>query len=457
MLGNQKKIHFIGIGGIGMSGMAELLNNLGHIITGSDLSDSDRIQHLKKIGLDISIGHNKKNIKNHDLVVFSSAVNLENSEIIESKKKNIPVIKRSEMLGELLKVKPISVAVAGTHGKTTSSSMLNAILTKSDHKPTLIVGGIVQGLLSNSILGDGDTIIVEADEYDRTLLSLKASMSIVTNIDFEHSDCYENIESLKETFLSFLNSTSFYGINVVCYDDENIKAIINDIRRPYITYGKSNNCDIRYENPQFSENNTKFDLIINDYNYGKCELSVPGEHNILNCLAAVGISKELNIPIDLIKEGIKSYKGVKRRFEVKYKTENNITIVDDYAHHPSEVDATINTALAGWNLNNLIVVFQPHLYSRTKEFQKEFSEVLSKADIIILTDIYPAREKEIKGVSSNLILDKIDNSKSFLVRKDEVAKKISDICSRDDMIIVMGAGDIRNVTDDIYNAITDKK
>ena len=224
MLGNQKKIHFIGIGGIGMSGMAELLNNLGHIITGSDLLDSDRIQHLKEIGLDISIGHNINNINNHDLVVFSSAVNLENPEIIESKRQNIPVIKRAEMLGELLKVKPISVAVAGTHGKTTTSSMLNSILTKSDHKPTLIVGGIVQGLLANSILGDGDTIIVEADEYDRTLLSLKASMSIVTNIDFEHSDCYENIESLKETFLSFLNATSFYGINVVCYDDLNIKA-----------------------------------------------------------------------------------------------------------------------------------------------------------------------------------------------------------------------------------------
>ena len=189
MLGNQKKIHFIGIGGIGMSGMAELLNNLGHIITGSDLSDSDRIQHLKEIGLDISIGHNINNINNHDLVVFSSAVKLENPEIIESKRKNIPVIKRAEMLGELLKVKPISIAVAGTHGKTTTSSMLNSILTRSDHKPTLIVGGIVQGLLANSILGDGDTIIVEADEYDRTLLSLRASMSIVTNIDFEHSDC----------------------------------------------------------------------------------------------------------------------------------------------------------------------------------------------------------------------------------------------------------------------------
>jgi len=457
MLGNQKKIHFIGIGGIGMSGMAELLNNLGHIITGSDLSDSDRIQHLKEIGLDISIGHNINNINNHDLVVFSSAVKLENPEIIESKRKNIPVIKRAEMLGELLKVKPISIAVAGTHGKTTTSSMLNSILTRSDHKPTLIVGGIVQGLLANSILGDGDTIIVEADEYDRTLLSLRASMSIVTNIDFEHSDCYENIESLKETFLSFLNATSFYGINVVCYDDLNVKAIINDIKRPYITYGKSDDCDIRYENPEFSEHKTTFDLVIDHYNYGKCELSVPGEHNILNCLAAVGISKELDISIDLIKEGIKSYKGVKRRFEIKYKTENNITIVDDYAHHPSEVDATINTALAGWNLNNLIVVFQPHLYSRTKEFQKEFSEVLSKADIVILTDIYPAREKKIKGVNSNLILDKIVGSKSFLVRKDEVAKKISSICSNDDMIIVMGAGDIRNITDDIYNEIIDKK
>ena len=200
-----------------------------------------------------------------------------------------------------------------------------------------------------------------------------------------------------------------------------------------------------------------FNLVIDNYNHGKCELGVPGEHNILNCLAAVGISKELDIPIDLIKKGIKSYDGVKRRFEIKYITKNNITIVDDYAHHPSEVDATIKTALEGWELNNLIVVFQPHLFSRTKEFQNEFSEVLSKADIVILTDIYPAREKEIEGVNSNLILDKIDGNKTFLINKDDVAKKVSKICSSNDMIIVMGAGDIRNITDDMYNEIIKKK
>ena len=453
MLGKQKKIHFIGIGGIGMSGMAELLNNLGHIVSGSDLLESNRTKYLLNLGIEINIGHNVSNIDSHDLVVYSSAVREDNCEIEKSRLLNIPVIKRAEMLGELLKVKSNSIAVAGTHGKTTTSSMLNSILTNSGYEPTLIVGGIVQDILSNSVLGDGDTIIVEADEYDRTLLSLKPSMSIVTNIDYEHSDCYEDLESLKSTFLTFINSTSFYGINVICYDDSNIKTIINDIKRPFLKYGRSSECDIRYENPSFNKGETTFDLIIGDENHGECILKVPGEHNILNSLAAIGIAKELNLSIDSIKEGIYSYQGVKRRFEIKYPIKNNITLVDDYAHHPSEIDATIKAARSGWDLNKLIIVFQPHLYSRTKEFQNQFSKILSKADIVVLTDIYPGREEKIEGVSSELILRDLLCDSSFLVTKNDIPSKVVEVCSENDMIIVMGAGDIRNITDSIYRKI----
>ena len=457
MLGKQKKIHFIGIGGIGMSGMAELLSNLGHVITGSDMLESNRTRHLMDLGLEIKIGHSESNIKDHDLVVYSSAVSEDNSEIQKSRNLNIPVIKRAEMLGELLKVKNNSIAVAGTHGKTTTSSMLNSILTSSGDKPTLIVGGIVQDILSNSILGEGDTIIVEADEYDRTLLSLNASMSIVTNIDYEHSDCYDSLDSLKETFLTFINSTSFYGINVICYDDPNLKSIVNDIKRPFLKYGKSAECDIRYENPSFNQNESSFDLIIGNQNYGKFKLNVPGEHNILNSLAAIGVALELNIPIDLIKEGIYDYKGVKRRFEIKHRTKNNIIVVDDYAHHPSEIDATINAAKSGWDINKLIIVFQPHLYSRTQEFQKEFSRVLSKADIVMLTEIYPAREKEVQGVSSELILNDLKCNSSSILSMSKIPLKVADVCSENDMIIIMGAGDIRNVTDEICNEIKNIK
>ena len=453
MLGEVKKIHFIGIGGIGMSGMAELLFNLGHKVSGSDLNKTSITKHLDTLGIKISIGHKKINIKGVDLVVYSSAVSLDNIEIQEAKNNNIPYIKRAEMLGELLKVKKNSIAVAGTHGKTTTTSMLGVILNASDIDPTIVVGGIVQGFKTNSIFGEGDTIVVEADEYDKTLLSLKPNMSIVTNIDLEHIDCYPNIEMLKETFLIFLNSIPFFGINIICYDDENIRSIIKDIKRPYIKYGSSSECDVRYENPRFQEFRSSYDLIINDNLMSRIDLEVPGEHNILNSLAAICIALEMGVSIDTIKNSLLKYKGVERRFEIKHTTPNNNLIIDDYAHHPSEIEATIKTARLGWNLNKLIVVFQPHLYSRTKTFYKEFGYALSKADIVLITEVYPSREKIIKGINSKMIFDEIDNTKSYLLNKDEIVKKISTIVSPNDMIIVMGAGDIKEIIPNIYNEI----
>jgi len=459
MLGKVKKIHFIGIGGIGMSGMAELLFNLGYKISGSDLNESDITNHLNDIGIKILIGHKKDNVQDIDLVVYSSAVSMDNVEIQEAKDNNIPFIKRAEMLGELLKVKDNSIAVAGTHGKTTTTSMLGVILDMAKIDPTIVVGGIVQDFKSNSIFGKGDTIVVEADEYDKTLLSLKPNMSIVTNIDLEHIDCYPNIENLKETFLIFLNSIPFFGINIIYYDDENIKSIIKDIKRPYITYGLSDECNVRYENPKFKGLKSSYDLVVNNKKISRIDLQVPGEHNILNSLASICIALEMEIPINIIKEGLLKYEGVKRRFEIKksftYES-NSLFIVDDYAHHPSEIEATIGAAKSSWNLNKLIVVFQPHLYSRTKNFYKEFADVLSNADIVIITEIYPSREEKIAGVDSKMIFNKLDDKiESYLLRKTEVAKKIPKIISRNDdtMIIVMGAGDIRNIVPDIESAI----
>ena len=453
MLGEIRKIHFIGIGGIGMSGMAELLFNLGHTISGSDLTKTDRTDYLNKLGIEISIGHSEENILNPDLVVYSSAVNLDNCEIKAALKMNIPSIKRAEMLGELLKVKPNSVAISGTHGKTTTTSMLGAILEGASLEPTIIVGGIVQDFQSNSLLGNGDIIIIEADEYDKTILSLNPKMSIVTNIDLEHVDCYPNIKSLKDTFIKFMNSIPFYGFNVICIDDDNIKSILNKIKRPYIKYGKSIESDIRYTNVEFNNTNTSYDLIINDNKAKKITLQVPGEHNILNSLAAICIALELNIPLKVIKDSLYKYKGVKRRFEIKHITSNNIIIVDDYAHHPSEIQATISSAKSNFKINNLVVVFQPHLYTRTKAFYREFSKVLAEADIVFLTEIYGSREKKISGVESKMILDQLKGVKSYLLDKSEISKKIAEIVNYNDMVIVMGAGDITTITSQIYNDI----
>ena len=453
MLGKIKKIHFVGIGGIGMSGMAKLLFNIGYEISGSDLKKTNITKYLEKLGIKISIGHRKKNIIGSDLVVYSSAVNLNNPEIKEADKNDIPYIKRAEMLGELLKVKPNSIAVAGTHGKTTTASMLGVILDNANIDPTIVVGGIVQEFESNSILGEGNTIVVEADEYDNTLLSLKPNMSIVTNIDLEHIDCFPNIEKLKETFLTFLNSIPFFGINIIYYDDKNIRSIIKKIKRPYIKYGFSKGCDVRYQNPTFSEINTSYDLIVNNNFISSINLQVPGEHNILNSLAAICIALEMEIPIDIIKDSLVNYRGVESRFEIKYTTSNNIIIIDDYAHHPSEIEATIKSAISGWDLNRLIIVFQPHLYSRTQTFYKEFSKALSKADIVLLTEIYPSREKKIKGVKSKMIFDELKKVEAYLLDKTEIPKKISKIVKDNDMIIIMGAGDIRSIIPEIYKKI----
>ena len=453
MLGKIKKIHFVGIGGIGMSGMAKLLFNIGYEVSGSDLIDSSITNHLKSLGISISIGHAAKNVSDCDLVVYSSAVSLDNLELIKAKTDNIPYIKRAEMLGELLKVKPNSVAIAGTHGKTTTTSMLGVILDNAGIDPTIVVGGIVQEFESNSILGEGNTIVVEADEYDKTLLSLKPNMSVVTNIDLEHIDCYPNIQELKDTFITFLNSIPFFGINVICYDDKNIQSIIKQIKRPCIKYGYSDKCDVRYENPIFNEIETSYDLIVNNNLVTKIKLKVPGVHNILNSLAAICISLEMEIPIDVIKNGLINYKGVERRFEIKYITTDNIIIIDDYAHHPSEIAATIESARAGWDINKLIVIFQPHLYSRTQTFYKEFSNSLSASDIVIITDIYPSREKEIEGVNSSLIFNELEGVDAYLLNKNEISKKISEVVNDNDMIIIMGAGDIRNIIDEVYNEI----
>ena len=456
MLSKTKKIHFIGIGGIGMSGIAELLNNLNFNITGSDIKKSERTDYLSDLGININIGHSANNITNQDLVVYSSAIKNDNIEIIETKNNSIPLIRRAEMLGELLKLNKTSVAISGTHGKTTTCSMLGSILIEAGLNPTLVIGGIINDFGSNSISGKGDIIVVEADEFDRSFLSLKPTIGLINNIDFEHSDCYKDLNDVKETFLSFANSLPFYGLIALCIDDKNIDNILNKIKRPYKTYGMSNKCNYRAKNIVYRGLNSSFDLYENNNHLSKINLSAAGLHNIYNSLAAITIARELEINIKHIKSGLVRYSGVKRRLEVINELDNGSLLIDDYAHHPSEVEASLSAIKTSFN-KRVITIFQPHLFSRTQNFYNEFAKALSKSDITILLNIYPAREKPIEGVSSKLIYDemiKLDKKNIYLDESDSIDTNIiSDIYKDGDIIVTMGAGDINKYNKNILDAI----
>jgi UDP-N-acetylmuramate--alanine ligase len=445
MLGKTQTIHFIGIGGIGMSGMAELLFKLGFNMTGSDQAVSDRTTYLQSLGIKVYEGHSRKNITNADVVVYSSAVKLDNPEVIEAQRRNIPVIRRAEMLGELLKLKKTSIAISGTHGKTTSSSMLGSILTETDLDPTLVIGGIVNKFQTNAISGKGDIIVVEADEFDRTFLSLQPTMAVITNLDLEHLDCYENLTDLQNTFSQFVNSVPFYGKVIVCIDKENIQNIFPSIKRPIVTYGFSQQADVRAQNVHFENNTSHFDVVVNNTNLGKIILNTPGKHNIENALSAIAICLELDIEFSLIQRGLEKYAGVRRRFEILHTTQDNITIVDDYAHHPTEVEATLTAASSGWD-KRIIAIFQPHLFTRTRDFYKDFARAFQIADVLIVTEIFPAREKPIEGITGQLISEsaKIFGHKHvhFIDKVEKIPTFVKQIAQKNDMIITMGAGSI---------------
>ncbi len=444
MFKKVKNIHFIGIGGIGMSGIAELLMNLGFNITGSDIKHSQNVKRLEKIGIKIFIGHNKKNINNAHAIVYSSAVPPKNDEILAAKNKSIPIIRRAEMLAELISLKKTSIAVGGTHGKTSTSSMIGMILEKSGFDPTLVVGGLVSNLNTNVKLGLGDMIVVEADEFDRSFLALKPTIGIITNLEMEHTDCYKDLNDLKNAFLQFCQSVPFYGEIIMCAESKPLVSIIDKIKKPFVTYGLSDNADFYAKDIMYNENKSTFTLFHKKKNLGTIKINVPGKHNILNSLAALALGIEIDIPIDKLKNGINEYKGVRRRFELK-KNKHKLLIVDDYAHHPTEVLATIKAAKNGWD-KKIISVFQPHLFSRTKDFFKEFAKSLFISEVIILTDIYPAREKPIKGVTSNLIIEELKQlghcNTHYLKDLEKLNQLLDNIVTQDYIVITMGAGNI---------------
>ncbi len=454
IFGKYKELFFIGIGGSGMSGIAEILHNLGYGVSGSDISQSEVTMHLEELGIKVYYGHDADNIGTANVLVISSAVKDNNPEIVEAHKRGIPVIKRAEMLGELMRLK-YSVGISGTHGKTTTTSMIGKILIEAALDPTVIVGGIVAGTGSGASLGSGDYLVAEADEFDRSFLVMFPTMAVVTNIEPDHLDCYDGMDDLKNSFLTYMNRVPFYGLVVYNADDAILSTMREKITRSSVSFGFSAEADYQAANISHREGGANFNVFKEGELLGEIHLDVPGEHNVKNALTAIAAASELEVPFETIARALRKYRGVNRRFEVKGVT-NDIMVVDDYAHHPTELTATLKTAKASYN-RRVIVVFQPHLYSRTQQFYREFADALAIADQSYLVDIYPAREEPIEGVTSELIVkyarEKKYGNVNFVGPKENAVKEIIKIARPGDIIITAGAGSITHINPEIIEGL----
>lgn len=443
MFKNIKRVHFVGIGGIGMSGIAEILLSQGFEVSGSDRALSDVTKRLQELGITVYEGHSAENLKDVDVLVYSSAVSIDNPEVEAAIERKIPVIKRAEMLAECMRMK-YGIGIAGTHGKTTTTSMVGLVLTEGGIDPTIIVGGKLSGLGgTNARLGEGEFIVVEADEFDRTFLKLTPTIAAITTLESEHLDTYKDLDDIKAAFVEFANKVPFFGFVVICLDEPALQDIIPDINKKIITYGLTSQADIRAVDIKFTEFSSSFHVKYFGEDLGEIKLRIPGLHNVKNSMVAVCIAKELGIEFSVIKKALESFTGVYRRFETKYNKE--ILVIDDYAHHPTETTATLSGIRAGWD-RRLVAVFQPHLFSRTKDFYQEFGRSFLNSDVFICTDVYPAREAPIEGISGELISNtakKFGHKNVIYVKdKNDIPKVLNDIKKEGDIIITMGAGDI---------------
>jgi UDP-N-acetylmuramate--alanine ligase len=441
--GKIENIHFVGIGGIGMSGIAEVLLNLGYKVSGSDLRKSDITERLEQLGGEIHIGHTGSNVARADVVVISSAVHDDNPEVIEARERLIPVIPRAEMLAELMRMK-YGIAIAGTHGKTTTTSMVATILATGGIDPTIVIGGRLNSIGSNARLGQGKFLVAEADESDGSFLKLSPTIAVVTNIDADHLDFYTGIEEIKDTFVEFINKIPFYGLAVLCLDNGNIADIIPKVKKRFSTYGLTAQADFRATDVRHQGFTTSFVAHYKGERLGEISFNMPGAHNVLNALATIAVATELNMKFEDIQAGFKSFGGVGRRFQVKGDI-RGIMVVDDYGHHPTEIKATLAAAKGGWD-RRLVVVFQPHRYTRTKELFEEFVKAFYDADVLILTDIYPAGEQPIEGVTAEALAARIkrhgQRDVTFVADRSQVCDHLLGIIREGDIVLTLGAGNI---------------
>ena len=453
-MGTVRRIHMVGIGGIGMSSIAEVLLKRGFDVSGSDLKKSDVTAHLETQGATIHEGHAAENVRDADVVVYSSAVKKpeENPETAEALRRLIPIIKRSEMLGELMRAKR-GVGIAGTHGKTTTTTMVGLVAQHADLDPTIIVGGKVAVFGSNAVAGGGEIIVVEADEYDRTFLRLAPIVAVVTNIEADHLDIYRDLDDIKDAFVQFANSVPFFGAAILCLDDENVRSVLGRIHRPVRTYGTSRQASLRAEGIEQIGAETRFDVYEGSEKLGGIVLHAPGLHNVRNALAAVAVGLELGVDFGLIAEGLAEYTGVDRRFQVKgeaavtYGGESgSVLVVDDYAHHPTEIEATLEAAARGWPDRRVVAVFQPHLYSRTQDLAEEFARAFYDANVLVVTDVFPAREEPIEGVSGQMVADLArqfgHRNVHYVSQKGALPAHLQSLVRPGDLVLTMGAGDV---------------
>ncbi len=448
-------IHFVGVGGIGMSGIAELLINLGYKVSGSDLKSSDITRRLKRLGGTIFKGHRKNHISGSDVVVVSSAINEKNPEVAAAREMSIPVIPRAEMLAELMRLK-YSVAVAGAHGKTSTTSIISSVLEKGGLDPTVVIGGKLKSIGSNALLGQGDFIVAEADESDGSFLKMSPTIAVVTNIDREHLDFYKDLDDIKNAFLSFIDRVPFYGLAVLCLDNEPIQELIPKIRKRFTTYGMSTQADFQAKNVEFEGLKSKFSVRHKGKPLGDITLNLPGIHNVYNSMASIAVGIELDIDFEAIKNALETVEGVQRRLEIKGEIKG-ITVVDDYGHHPTEIKVTLQAAKESWPDRRKVVVFQPHRYTRTRALFDDFTRSFYQSDVLVVLPVYAAGEKKIEGVESDLMCEEIRaHGHSKVICKKSIKGAVShlkNILKPGDILLTLGAGDVWKVGEEILKSV----
>lgn len=448
MFRHARQLYFVGIGGSGMSGIAEVLLNLGYAVWGSDLHESGSVARLRKLGARIRIGHQADSVEGADVVVISSAVSDDNVEVVEARRRGIPVIPRAEMLGELMRMK-YGIAIAGSHGKTSTTSMVAQVLSHCGMDPTIVIGGRLGILDSNARLGKGDLMVVEADESDGSFLKLTPTLAVVTSIDHEHLDHYGSLEGLQDAFVGFLNKVPFYGTGIVCLDEPNIQRILPRLERRVVTYGMATQADLMAANPKTEGFTSTYEAIYHGKKLGKIHLQVPGRHSIYNSLAALAVGLDLKVPFETIAQHLSEFQGADRRFQIKGAVAG-ITVVDDYGHHPTEIRTTLDGIRDGWN-GRVVVVFQPHRYTRVRDLREEFERSFYQADVLLVTDIYAAGEPPLEGVDADSLAQGIiSHGHRDVVRVPRIKDVPTVLLERvqpGDLVVTLGAGDVTNVGD----------
>ncbi len=452
MFEKYKVIHFIGIGGIGMSGIAEVLKNLGYEVTGSDIRATATTERLRGLGIKVNIGHGADNAEGAHVVVVSSAVGEDNPEVVEAVRRHIPVIPRAEMLAELGRLK-YSLLVAGSHGKTTTTSLLSTILAHAGMDPTVVIGGKLKALGTNAVLGSGEFLVAEADESDGSFLKLNPTVGIVTNIDREHMDYFKDMDTLKEAFLTFMNNVPFYGLSVVCVDDPKVREIIPLVHRKMMTYGFSEEAELRAADVEQGFMKQSFEVLHKGEALGRFVLPMPGRHSVLNCLAAIAVAKELQVDTEVIREALEGFEGIQRRMEFKGEG-RGVRVYDDYGHHPTEIRATLEAARAAFKGGKLIVVFQPHRYTRTQSLMNEFADSFGSADRVVMLDIYAASEKPIEGITSEALVSRMDRERvEYVASMQEAVERVCQEAKQGDMVLTLGAGNVWKAGEDIVRKL----